>query len=57
MTDPEREHLLQRVEQLERRLRRWRLAFLGLFVFCALPIVVGGLLAVVWQPNGTSLRV
>jgi hypothetical protein len=40
MTDPERDHQLGRIADLERRLRRWRLGCLSLLL---LPVVLGGL--------------
>ncbi len=43
MTDPERDHLLHRIADLERRVRRWRLAFL-----VVLPFVVGSLFALLF---------
>jgi C4-dicarboxylate-specific signal transduction histidine kinase len=51
MTDPERDHLLGRIADLERRLRRWRLACLALLVLLLLPVVLGGLLGVWWVPR------
>lgn len=51
MTDPERDYLLQRIGELERRLRRWRVACLVLLGLFALPLVLGGLLGVAWVPR------
>jgi hypothetical protein len=51
MTDPERDHLLGRIADLERRLRRWRLACLALLALLLLPLVLGGLLGVWWVPR------
>jgi hypothetical protein len=51
MTDPERNHLLGRISELEGRLRRWRLACLVLLGLLLLPIVLGGLLGVTWVPR------
>jgi hypothetical protein len=51
VTDPERDHLLGRIADLERRLRRWRLACLALLVLLLLPVVLGGLLGVWWVPR------
>ena len=51
MTDPERDHLLGRIADLERRLRRWRLACLALLGLLLLPVVLGGLLGVAWVPR------
>jgi hypothetical protein len=51
MTDPEREHFVRRIHDLERRLRRWRLACLVLLGLLLLPIVLGGLLGVAWVPR------
>jgi hypothetical protein len=46
MTDPEREHLVRHIRDLERRLHRWRLACLALLGFILLPAILGGLLGV-----------
>jgi hypothetical protein len=51
MTDPEREHFLRQLRDLERRLRRWRLACLALLGLLLLPVVLGGLLGVWWVPR------
>jgi hypothetical protein len=51
MTNPEREHFLRQIRDLERRLRRWRLACLVLLGLLLLPIVLGGLLGVAWVPR------
>jgi triphosphoribosyl-dephospho-CoA synthetase len=51
MTDPEREHFVRRIHDLERRLRRWRLACLALLGLLLLPVVLGGLLGVAWVPQ------
>jgi hypothetical protein len=51
MTDPERDHLLGRIADLERRLRRWRLTSLVLVGLLLLPVVLGGLLGVAWVPR------
>jgi hypothetical protein len=51
MTDPERDHLLGRITDLERRLRRWRLTSLVLLGLLLLPVVLGGLLGVWWAPR------
>jgi hypothetical protein len=51
MTDPEREHFVRRIADLERRLRRWRLACLTLLGLLLLPVVLGGLLGVWWVPR------
>jgi hypothetical protein len=51
MTDPEREHFLRQIHDLERRLRRWRLACLMLLGLLLLPVVLGGLLGVAWVPR------
>src|SRR5262245_36952176 len=51
MTDPERDHLLARIADLERRLRRWRLSSLVLLGLLLLPVVLGGLLGVWWVPR------
>jgi hypothetical protein len=51
MTDPERDHLLRRIHELEARLQRWRLTSLGLLVLLVLPILVCGLLGIIHLPN------
>jgi hypothetical protein len=51
MTDPEREHFVRQIHDLERRLRRWRLACLALLGLLLLPVVLGGLLGVWWMPR------
>jgi hypothetical protein len=51
MTDPEREHLVRHIRDLESRLRRWRLACLVLLGLLVLPVVLGGLLGVWWVPR------
>lgn len=51
MTDPERDHLTQRLRDLERRVRRWQATTLVLLDLLALPVVLGGLLGVVWAPR------
>ena len=51
MTDPEREHFVRHIRDLERRLRRWRLACLVLLGLLLLPVVLGGLLGVWWVPR------
>ena len=51
MTDPEREHFVRQLHDLERRLRRWRLACLLLLGLLLLPVVLGGLLGVWWVPR------
>jgi hypothetical protein len=51
MTDPERDFLLRRIGDLERRLRRWRLTSLVLLGLLLLPVVLGGLLGVWWAPR------
>jgi hypothetical protein len=51
LTDPEREHFVRQINELERRLRRWRLACLALLGLLLLPIVLGGLLGVAWVPR------
>jgi hypothetical protein len=51
MTDPEREHFVRQIHDLERRLRRWRLTSLVLFGLLLLPVVLGGLLGVWWVPR------
>ena len=51
MTDPERNHLLDCISILKRRLRRWRVACLALLVLLLLPVVLGGLLGVWWVPR------
>jgi hypothetical protein len=51
MTDPERDYLLQRIGELEGRLRRWRVACLVLLALLLLPFALGGLLGVAWVPR------
>jgi hypothetical protein len=51
MTDPERDHFVRQLRDLERRLRRWRLACLVLLTLLLLPVVLGGLLGVTWVPR------
>ena len=57
MTDPEREHFVRQIHDLERRLRRWRLACLALVGLVLLPVVLGGLLGVAWVPRLERQRV
>jgi hypothetical protein len=51
MTDPEREHFVRQIHNLEGRLRRLRLACLALLGLLLLPVVLGGLLGVWWTPR------
>jgi hypothetical protein len=51
MTDPERDHFVQEMRGLHRRLRVWRLACLVLLWLLMLPVVLGGLLGVWWVPR------
>jgi hypothetical protein len=51
LTDPEREHFVRQIRDLEGRLRRWRLACLALLGLLLLPILLGGLLGVWWVPR------
>jgi hypothetical protein len=51
MTDPEREHLVQRIKDLEGSRARWRVACLALLGLFLLPVVCGGLLGVAWVPR------
>ena len=51
MTDPEREHFVRQLRDLERRLRRWQATSLVLLALLVLPVVLGGLLGVVWAPR------
>jgi hypothetical protein len=57
MTDPEREHLVRQIRDLEGRLRRWRLTSLVLLGLLLLPVVLGGLLGVWWVPRLERERV
>jgi len=57
MTDPEREHFVRQIHDLERRLRHWRLACLALLGLLLLPVVLGGLLGVWWVPRLERERV
>jgi hypothetical protein len=50
MTDPEREHFVRLIHDLQGRLRRWRLACLVLLGLLLLPVVLGGLLGVARVP-------
>jgi hypothetical protein len=49
MTDPEREHLAQRIRDLEGRLRRWRVVSLALLALLLVHVIAGGLAGVAWQ--------
>src|SRR5690242_6231902 len=51
MTDPERDHFVRQLHDLERRLRRWQLACLALLGLLLLPVVLGGLLGLAWVPR------
>jgi hypothetical protein len=51
MTDPERDHLLERILDLERSRGRWRLGALVLAVILCLPIGLGSLLGLAWLPG------
>jgi hypothetical protein len=51
MTDPEREHFVRQLRDLERSRGRWRLAALALAAVLALPVVLGGLLGVAFLPR------
>ena len=51
LTDPEREHFVRRIRDLERRLRRWRLACVVLLALLLLPVVLGGLFGAWWVPR------
>jgi hypothetical protein len=55
MTDPERDHFVRRIRDLERRLRRWRLACLVALGLVAFPIVLGGLAGVRLQQEQAAL--
>jgi hypothetical protein len=57
MTDPEREHFVRQIHDLQRRLHRWRLACLALLGLLLLPVVLGGLLGVWWVPRLERERV
>jgi hypothetical protein len=50
MTDPDREHFVRQLRDLERSRGRWRLAALVLAAVLALPVVLGGLLGVAFLP-------
>jgi hypothetical protein len=50
MTDPEREHFIHEIRDLERSRGRWRLAALVLAAVLALPVLLGGLLGVAFLP-------
>jgi hypothetical protein len=51
MTDPEREHFVQRIRDLERSRARWRIACLTLLGVLLLPVGLGGLLGIAWAPR------
>jgi hypothetical protein len=51
MTDPEREHFIRQLRDLERSRGRWRLTALVLAAVLALPVVLGGLLGVAVLPR------
>jgi hypothetical protein len=51
MTDPEREHLVRRVHDLESRLRRWQLIAFVLAALLLVPVVGVGLMGVVLGPR------
>jgi hypothetical protein len=51
MTDPEREHFLARIRELERSRGRWRSVALILGAAILLPVVGGGLLGIAWVPR------
>jgi cell division protein FtsL len=57
LTDPEREHFVRQIHDLERKLRWWRLTSLVLLGVLLLPIVLGGLLGVTWVPRLERQRV
>jgi hypothetical protein len=50
MIDPERAHLLERIAELETRLRRWQRTCYLLLAILGLPVAVGGLFGAVWGP-------
>jgi hypothetical protein len=50
MTDPEREHFIHEIRDLQRSRGRWRLAALALAAVLALPVVLGGLFGVAFLP-------
>jgi hypothetical protein len=56
MTDPQREHLHDTIARLERSRGRWRLATLILAAVLVMPVVLGGLLGVVWLPHRAELE-
>jgi hypothetical protein len=51
MTDPEREHFVRQLRDLERSRGRWRLTALALAAVLTLPVVLGGLLGVAVLPR------
>jgi hypothetical protein len=51
MTDPEREHFVRQLRDLERSRGRWRLAALVLAAVLALPVLLGRLLGVALVPR------
>jgi hypothetical protein len=56
MTDPEREHMRQYIAELEHSRSRWRLTALVLGLLWAVPIVLIGLLGVMWVPAAQMQR-
>jgi hypothetical protein len=51
MTEPEREHFVRQLRDLERSRGRWRLTAFVLAAVLALPVVLGGLLGVAILPR------
>jgi hypothetical protein len=51
MTDPEREHFLATIRELERSRARWRRTALLLGGVLLLPVLCGGLLGIAWVPR------
>jgi hypothetical protein len=51
VTDPERDHFVRRLRDLERSRGRWRLAALALACLLALPVVCGGIAGLWWVPR------
>jgi hypothetical protein len=50
MTDPEREHFVRQLRDLQRSRGRWRLTAPALAAVLALPVLLGGLLGVAFLP-------
>ena len=56
MTDPERDHLLRQVRELEAGVRRWKVFAAGLAVCLALLVAVGGLSGIFFAGRAAVAR-